>query len=98
MITYNLVVNEEQRQYEFHIKGYIPKIEYFKTNNGEIYLTHTEVPYPLEGQGIGTELVVQTLGHIEKEGLRLVPLCPFVVDYIKRNPQWRKIVMKGEII
>ena len=41
---YELIDNEESRRYEFRIDGHIAKIEYIKTPNGEIYLTHTEVP------------------------------------------------------
>lgn len=44
---YGLTDNTEKHQYEFHIEGLVPRIEYIKTNNGEIYLTHTEVPYAL---------------------------------------------------
>ena len=60
-----------------------------------IYLTHTEVPRELEGKGIGSQLVEKTLQDIERQGLRLVPLCPFVAAYIKKHPEWRRIVMKG---
>lgn len=95
MTNYKLVDNTDKNQYEFHIGEYLPKIEYIKTKNGEIYLTHTEVPVALEGQGIGTQLVENVLADIEQQGLRLVPLCPFVAGYIKKNPEWKKIVMRG---
>lgn len=95
MKTYKLFDNTAERQYEFHINGEIPKIEYLKTDNNEIYLTHTEVPVLLEGQGIGSALVEECLKDIDKKGLRLVPLCPFVAGYIQKNPHWRKIIMKG---
>ena len=84
-----------RQQYEFRIGNYTPKIEYIKSINGEIYLTHTEVPRELEGKGIGSQLFEKTLQDIERQGLRLVPLCPFVAAYIKKHPEWRRIVMKG---
>jgi predicted GNAT family acetyltransferase len=95
MENYELIDNVEESQYEFHVGKYIPKIEYIKTNNGEIYLTHTEVSTALEGQGIGSELTEKTLMDIERQGLRLVPLCPFVAGYIQKHPEWRRIVMRG---
>lgn len=76
--VYELIDNEENRRYEFRIDGHIAKIEYIKTPNGEIYLTHTEVPRALGGKGIGSQLVEKTLKDIEQKDLRLVPLCPFV--------------------
>lgn len=95
MQDYKLIDNTEAKQYEFEIGDRIAKIEYIKSNNGEIYLTHTEVPTELEGGGIGTQLVEKSLEDIDEKGLRLVPLCPFVVGYIRKNPEWRRIVMKG---
>lgn len=95
MEDYELIDNREDHQYEFHIEKMIPRIEYIKSKNGEIYLTHTEVPAKLEGRGIGSELVEKTLQDIERQDLRLVPLCPFVAGYIHKHPDWRRIVMKG---
>ena len=79
----------------FRIDGHIAKIEYIKTPNGEIYLTHTEVPRALGGKGVGSQLVEKALKDIEQKDLRLVPLCPFVAGYIHKHPEWRRIVMKG---
>ena len=30
-----------------------------------------------------------------RQGLRLVPLCPFVAGYIQKHPDWKRIVMQG---
>jgi len=94
MESYELIDNIDEKQYEFHVGGYIAKIEYIKTNDREIYLTHTETPIPLEGQGIASQLVKKVLEDIQNKGLRLVPLCPFVTGYIRKNPEWRKLVIK----
>ncbi|MEX0273036.1 MAG: GNAT family N-acetyltransferase [Flavobacteriaceae bacterium] len=93
-MTYQLTNNNEAKQYEFHVDGTVPKIEYIKAKD-KIYLTHTEVPKGLEGRGIGSALVKQALEDIEKNGETLVPLCPFVALYIKRHPEWKKLVLKG---
>ena len=95
MDDYELIDNTENHQYEFHIGKLVPTIEYSKSKNGEIYLTHTEVPVQLEGKGVGSQLVEKVLKDIERQELRLVPLCPFVAGYIKKHPDWRRIVMKG---
>ena len=95
MESFELIDNTNENQYEFHVNKHIAKIEYIKTNNGEIYLTHTEVPVALEGQGIGSQLAEKVLTDIDKKGLRLIPLCPFVAGYIKKHPDWKRIVMRG---
>ena len=90
-----LIDNTELHQFEFHIDKYTPRVEYIKTQNGEIYLTHTEVPEILDGKGIASHLIEEVLIRIESEGLRLVPMCPFVAGYIQRHPEWKRIIMKG---
>tara|TARA_R110000868_G_scaffold54979_1_gene171235 strand:- start:780 stop:944 length:165 start_codon:yes stop_codon:yes gene_type:complete len=49
----------------------------------------------MEGKGIGSALVLKVLEDIEKKNLALIPLCPFVALYLKRHPEWKKLVMKG---
>lgn len=92
---YELINNESKHQYEFHLEGYTPKIEYIINNNSEIFLTHTEVHPALGGRGIGTQLVKKVLEDIKNKELKLVPLCPFVAAYIKRHPEWISIVKEG---
>ena len=93
-MSYTLIDNAEKKQYEFHVDGQSPKIEYIKTKD-KIYLTHTEVPKGLEGKGIGTELIRQALNDIKEKEFTLVPLCPFVALFIKRNPEYKQLVLKG---
>ncbi len=92
MEDYELIDNAEKKQYEFHVEKYVPKIEYIKTMKGDIFLTHTEVPVVLEGQGIASLLVEKVFADIEEKGLRLTPLCPFVAGYLNKHPEWRRIV------
>lgn len=94
---YELIDNQEQNRYELHIDKYIALIEYIKTKNGEIYLTHTEVPEALEGKGIGSQLVKKVLMDIEQKGLRLIPLCSFIASYIQKHPEWNHIVLKRDV-
>ncbi|MEO1009851.1 MAG: GNAT family N-acetyltransferase [Bacteroidota bacterium] len=94
METRTITDNTEAKQYEMHVDGLIPRIEYIRAQD-KIYLTHTEVPKGLEGKGIGSALVKMVLEDIDKKDLTLVPLCPFVAMYIKRHPEWKKLVLKG---
>ncbi|PCJ65315.1 MAG: GNAT family N-acetyltransferase [Bacteroidetes bacterium] len=86
--------NKEKNQYEMDSEGSTARLEYIIAKN-QIYLTHTEVPPPLGGKGVGSSMVRQVLEDIDKRELTLIPLCPFVALYIKRNPEWVKLVMKG---
>ena len=92
---YKLIDNEEKHRYEFQIDDKERAAYGEQPYNGEIYLVHTEVPASLGGRGVGSQLAEKTLADIERQGLRLVPLCPFVAGYIHKHPEWKRIVMRG---
>lgn len=83
--------NQEAQQFELDINGHIAFIAY-ELHHGALALTHTEVPIALEGKGVGSVLVQKTLAHIEAAQQKIIPLCPFVLSYIKRHPEWERIV------
>ena len=88
--------NQQNKQFQFELEhGDFARIEYIKTEDGRIYLTHTEVPKAYGGQGIGSQLIGQTLEHIKAQGWTLIPLCPFVAKYLLRHPEWKALVAKG---
>jgi len=46
----------------------------------------------LAGCGVATALIEKTLAYIEENKYTLVPLCPLVFAYIKRHPEWVRVV------
>ena len=93
-MIYQLINNEARKQYEVHTDEAVLRIEYILAQD-RIFLTHTEVPKSMEGKGLGSAIVKLALEDIEQKGLTLVPLCPFVALYLKRHPEWKRLVMKG---
>jgi predicted GNAT family acetyltransferase len=88
--------NELAKQFEWNIGGKIAKVVYdFSSDKKRIFLTHTEVPPALEGKGIASKLVQAVLEYIEAKGWKLVPYCPYVQSYIKRHPEYRRLLDKG---
>jgi predicted GNAT family acetyltransferase len=86
--------NKELKQFEIKIDNTVARIEYHITDD-RIFLTHTEVPDELSGQGIGSLLAQKTLDHIEKMNLKVVPYCTFIATYIRKNPKYRKLLETG---
>lgn len=84
--------NTERHQFELDVNGYIAFIAYQKNNN-TITLIHTEVPEALGGKGVGSVLVQKTLDYIEANQQKVIPVCPFVQSYIKKHPEWQRIVL-----
>lgn len=86
--------NIEQKRFELKTADKVAFVDYISAKE-KFFLTHTEVPKSLEGQGIGSKLVVHALNYIKSENLKLVPLCPFVAAYLKRHPEWKEILAEG---
>jgi uncharacterized protein len=86
-----VVDNTAAHNFEIYIDGHRSFIDY-KIRDGKIYLIHTEVPEVLQGKGIAASLVEKTLEYIERNGLKIVPLCSYVQAYLKRHPEWNRLV------
>lgn len=86
--------NDEAKEYQAEFERRKIYIEFIAAK-GRIYLVHTEVPKGLEGKGLGSAIVKGTLELIEANGDALFPLCPFVASYIRRHPEWKRILAPG---
>ena len=53
-----------------------------------VIITHTETPRALRGRGIASELAKGALQLIRADGLKVVAGCGFVVDYLRKHPEF----------
>ena len=74
------------------VDGKLSIVQYQQVDDETLALTHTEVDPSLEGQGVGSHLVTGLLEYVERNNLKIVPLCPFVAVYLKRHPDWNRVV------
>ena len=90
----NKVVPEnksEQQQYEARMGDALARLQY-RLAGDTIIFTHAEVPRAFEGQGIASKLTQTALEDARERGLWVVPLCPFVADYIRQHPAYHSLV------
>lgn len=92
--TFEVIDNELARQFEARIDGHLAKVEYMMGAD-RIFLTHTEVPPALEGKGIASTLVEKVLQIVETRKLKMVPLCPYVATYLRKHPEWKRLLAHG---
>jgi predicted GNAT family acetyltransferase len=86
-----LVNNEAIHNFELTVDGHRSFIDY-KIKHNKIYLIHTEVPAELEGRGVAAAIVEKALTYIEQKALKLVPLCAYVQFFLKRHPEWNRLL------
>ncbi len=88
---YELVHNEAACQYEYRIDGHLARVVY-KEKNGVLHLTNTFVPKELGGRGIAGALVKDVMDDIEKRTLKMKPGCSYIVAYVEKHPEFKKLL------
>jgi hypothetical protein len=58
----------------------------------QIILKHTEVPKALRGGGIAGKLAHAALEYARSNDLKVIPICPYVIAYLTRHPEYQKLV------
>jgi predicted GNAT family acetyltransferase len=86
-----LINNEAIHNFELFVNGHRAFIDY-KTKDNKIYLIHTEVPAELKGLGVAEALVEKIFNYIEQHQLKMVPLCSYIQIFLKRHPEWNRLV------
>ncbi len=57
-------------------------------NDGRRTFPHTEVAEAFQGRGLASILIGEALGQTRDAGLRIVPVCPMVADYVRKHPEF----------
>jgi hypothetical protein len=77
--------NQAESRFEIRTGGHLAELIYHP-HGDRLALIHTEVPEELERQGIGGRLVTAAVDRAAREGLTIVPFCPFARDWLERHP------------
>ncbi|MGH2406653.1 MAG: GNAT family N-acetyltransferase [Candidatus Limnocylindrales bacterium] len=81
----------EAGRYEARGEGQLVGILEYIVKRGRIALVHTEVLPELEGRGIAAALAKFALADARRQGLPVVPSCPYVRAYLERHPEERDV-------
>jgi hypothetical protein len=83
--------NAAAHRIELTVDGYTAYSAYELVGR-QIIFTHTEVPFELQGKGIGSRLARGSLDLARERRLEVVPLCPFIAGYIRRHHEYLVLV------
>jgi uncharacterized protein len=82
----------ERSRYELRIGDRPVGVAAYHRRGERIAFTHTEVDEACEGRGFGSRLAHEALEDVRRQGLEVVPLCPFMAGYIQRHPDYEELV------
>lgn len=58
----------------------------------KMIIEHTEVDESLKGQGIGGKLLDELVDYVRKEGIKVIPLCPFAKSVFTKKEELRDVL------
>ncbi|GEM49750.1 N-acetyltransferase [Deinococcus cellulosilyticus NBRC 106333 = KACC 11606] len=82
----------ELKHYEAVLNGEVVAFAEYRPLEGAVMFAHTEVNESIEGKGIGSALIRQALDETRAAGKWVIPMCPFVVGFIQRHPEYVEAV------
>jgi predicted GNAT family acetyltransferase len=84
--------NPAELRYEALLDERVVGLIRYRKEPGLVVLAHSEIDLDLEHTGVGSALVRGALADIRARDLRVVPHCPFVLEYIRKHPEEADIV------
>ena len=85
--SYAIQNNVDKHRFEADLGDGSRAVAQYRLSGRTIIFTHTEVPPPHAGQGVGTALIRFALNFARESGFKIVPVCPFFAAYIERHPE-----------
>ncbi|WP_224813880.1 GNAT family N-acetyltransferase [Hasllibacter sp. MH4015] len=87
-------VGETKGRYTLTIDGAEAELTYSILSPRTIIADHTYVPDALRGTGAGVKLAERLVADAREEGVKIVPLCPFVKAQAAKHPDWSDVIQK----
>lgn len=83
--------NPARHRFEAQV-GELTAVAEYRLRDKVITFTHTEVPHPLEGRGVGSKLAKWALDFSRGQGYRVIPQCPFIAKFIQRHAEYSDLI------
>lgn len=84
--------DEVRSRYEAHIDGELAGWSEYDVRGGAVVFPHTVTLPAFGGQGVASEVARVSLDDAREQGLRVVPVCSFYVDYLRRHPEYQDLL------
>lgn len=85
--------NRAKSRFELEVEGSVAIADYV-ARDGVLVFTHTLTPPHLRGRGIAARLIKGALDQVRAEGLKVIPQCWYVADYIDAHPEFADLLAR----
>ena len=87
--------NEAHSRLETVVDGHLCVIDY-RLDGRVLTLPSVRVPAAVEGRGIAAALTRAALDWARADSLRVVPVCPYVITWLKRHPEYQDVLRAAD--
>ncbi len=84
--------NGVEHRFELYVDGAPAGFVAYQLQDNTYALTHTEIDPEFEGRGLGSTLISGALDQIQAAGHLVVPVCPFVLSFLRRHKEYLVLV------
>ena len=91
-MTLDVRERADGRRFELFEDGELAGFADTVVSGGVVSVPHTEVESIRTGRGLAGELVRVLLDTVRSRGQQVLPQCPYVSDWIRRNPEYVDLV------
>jgi predicted GNAT family acetyltransferase len=86
----------DRERFEAHDEdGALAGVLTYQLTGGIVAYTHTKVDPAFEGRGVGSALARAAMDDAKAKGRSVVPICPFVSEWLTRHPDYEPIVVRS---
>jgi predicted GNAT family acetyltransferase len=85
-----IIHNEAENRFETWIDNQLSKLDYMQDGD-TIVMTHVGVYPEHRGQGIAGKLTQVALEYAKERAFRVIPMCPYIAAYIRRNTRYEDL-------
>lgn len=82
-------------RYRISVEGIEAEMTYTRSGEKLIIIDHTDVPAALRGRRIGEQMVRRAVEDARRDGVIIIPLCPFAKAQIERHPEWQDVLRRA---
>lgn len=82
------------RQFEIEVDNHLATIEY-SLQERKIFLTKIHIPEQITENDFQNTFIKIVFENIEERNLRVVPTCPAIAIFIRKNKQYRGLLPVG---
>lgn len=82
---------DDRHRYEILVDDQRAGLTAYRDRDDRRVFFHTEIDDAYAGQGLAAILVEQALNDVRADGMRIVPVCPYVAKFLTKHQEFADI-------